>query len=869
MTIKTLSGTYANGYTLAANYTGLSIASSGVVDSAPGAAGTPGNLATPNGGAGGGAGVALTLPKGGSLANHGHIVGGQGGAGGAGYSSSFLGEYGAGGAGGAGGIGASSLGPGVITNFNIIDGGLGGHGGAGGAGFYGGVGGAGGFGGVGLSDAGGGAVANYGSIAGGAGGLGGAGGVYRPGGSGGTGGIGGHGGLGLNASGGAEITNRGVIVGGAGGHGGDGGGGYNHGATGGAGGAGGVGLYASAPSVITNRGVIYGGPGGSGGSGGPGYYFGGDGGAGGDGGIGFASSKIITLTNYGAIEGGLGGAGGAAGAGGSGPGRNGGAGLEGTGIVLIGGGTVINGSTADAKALVEGGVWGLQMSGTGTVANFGTISGASSVDLGSSTDRLIVEAGSKLIGQAFGGGGTLELAGGTGLITDLGDNGVLTGATAGSFREFGAYVVDSGSSWSVIGQSGLRSGQTLDDNGGRLKILGPFYNAGLIEASGGVLIVAGATVKNAASGTIAAAGGRVYLQGADIIGGTLTASGKGLMVAEAVGGVLDGGPGHALTVTGALLVADKASLTIEGSIVNKGTIEVGGGADLTKLLIGTNGVALSGGGALVLGASTANHIDATAAQVFTNLDNRISGGGTLGDANLTLVNDAAGVIDGDGAVGLIIDTGANTIVNAGLIEATAGATTIKSAIRNNGHLDALHGTLTVDGAVSGTGVGGVLAGTLAFGSSFTENVAFLTSTPSGVLELAQSQSYGGTIYNFSKTGGTSFDLRDIGFITGKTTATYSGTIASGTLIVTDGTHTAHIHMNGDYLGSTFNVTADHHGGTSVVDPAATTAPVAQRFIAASASMAAPPASAQPSHEGWRASASMLTRPGTSSAGCFA
>jgi hypothetical protein len=95
-------------------------------------------------------------------------------------------------------------------------------------------------------------------------------------------------------------------------------------------------------------------------------------------------------------------------------------------------------------------------------------------------------------------------------------------------------------------------------------------------------------------------------------------------------------------------------------------------------------------------------------------------------------------------------------------------------------------------------------------STFTEAVTFTGTT--GVLELAHSQTYSGTISGFSTTGGTSLDLADIAFVS-STKATFSGTSASGVLTVTDGTHTAHINLTGNYTASTFTASSDGNGGT--------------------------------------------------------
>jgi hypothetical protein len=112
----------------------------------------------------------------------------------------------------------------------------------------------------------------------------------------------------------------------------------------------------------------------------------------------------------------------------------------------------------------------------------------------------------------------------------------------------------------------------------------------------------------------------------------------------------------------------------------------------------------------------------------------------------------------------------------------------------------------------------ISGGTADFASTFTENVTFSGTT--GVLELAKSQTYTGSITGLStSSGGSTLDLLDISFVSGTTKATFSGTSTSGTLTVTDGTHTAKISLIGNYLGHSFTTASDGHGGTTVSDPA--------------------------------------------------
>jgi hypothetical protein len=136
------------------------------------------------------------------------------------------------------------------------------------------------------------------------------------------------------------------------------------------------------------------------------------------------------------------------------------------------------------------------------------------------------------------------------------------------------------------------------------------------------------------------------------------------------------------------------------------------------------------------------------------------------------------------------------------------------------------------------------AGPLSFASSFSESVTF--SGAGGVLALAQSQGFAGKIGGFSKTGATSLDLEDIAFAEGTTTASYAGNTNSGVLTITDGTHTAHIHFFGDYTASTWTLSSDGHGGTTVVDPAKSS-PSAHVFAAAAAGLGAGAAGATAIH----------------------
>jgi hypothetical protein len=330
------------------------------------------------------------------------------------------------------------------------------------------------------------------------------------------------------------------------------------------------------------------------------------------------------------------------------------------------------------------------------------------------------------------------------------------------------------------------------------------WTGGLVPGPGSdaILDASGANYTVTASASRAVAGIQTAANAIlSVAGGTFTAANG-----------TDGGVN-----AGRIAVANDSIFTVGGTLDNAGSVTLGASSDHSIIKV-TGALTLTGGGEILMSNSTANLIvGSSATATLTNVGNAIVGAGDLGDGELTLINGAAGKIASNSpSAPLVIDTGANTIVNAGRIENSGtGGTIVQSAVANSGSLIAEKGTLTLNGAITGSGDALIYGGTLNFTSSFSQNVGFKALT--GVLELAQSQSFAGTVYGFSKTGGTSLDLRDIAF-GGSTTATYSGTTTSGVLTVTDGAHTAHINLSGDYLASTFTASSDGKGGTSVIDP---------------------------------------------------
>jgi hypothetical protein len=87
----------------------------------------------------------------------------------------------------------------------------------------------------------------------------------------------------------------------------------------------------------------------------------------------------------------------------------------------------------------------------------------------------------------------------------------------------------------------------------------------------------------------------------------------------------------------------------------------------------------------------------------------------------------------------------------------------------------------------------------------------------GTLKIDHSLSFKGQVTGLA--GHDALDLADVSF-GANTQATFLGNTYGGTLTVTDGTSTASISLQGNYLASSWTLSSDGNGGTVVVDPVA-------------------------------------------------
>ena len=516
-----------------------------------------------------------------------------------------------------------------------------------------------------------------------------------------SGGYGGFGGSGVVTSGAAIIVNSLRITGGGGGAGGNTTSGLRNG---GGGGLGANGVYLQNGGSIGNSGFITGGNGGAGGYGQRGGGVGGSGGAGV-----FLGSHGGTLTNSGQV------AGGAAGLGGTNKnGQRATSGTAGDGLFISNGGFVSN---STASAVISGSV-GLYATGPATITNFGTIRGTGgvSVQFKSSTDRLIEQAGSVLIGVAQGGGGVLELASATGVITGLGAQGTISGGESMTFSGFGAYQIDAGGSWTLSGANAIGAGKTLTNAGAIAGVVA------LTSASARLIARAGSSITSTATGgggTLEVASGSGTITG---LGGTGTISGGEAMTFAGFGSYqLDVGSNW--TLSGPNAIGSGKAFTSAGTLTNAGTLA----------------------GNVTLTASSARLI----AQVGSILTNAVAGGGTLELASGT------GTITGLGATGTISGGVAMTFSGFGSYQIdTGGSWTLSGAnaiaagktLANAGTL-ADAGTLTNAGAL----VGGVTltAPSARLIAQTGSNITGAVAGGGGALELGSGTS---TITGLGATG---------------------------------------------------------------------------------------------------------------------
>ncbi len=537
------------------------------------------------------------------------------------------------------------------------------------------------------------------------------------------------------------------------------------------------------------------------------------------------------------------------------------------GVNLGGGGAVTNGAATDTTARLQG-YTGILMA-SGEVTNFGLVvgvgvsTGSYGLVMGTTAGASVTNGSGLDTTAAIEGYTAVKLTGPAATVTNFGSI-IGQGASAGRYGVYlgGGGTVTNGGGNDHVARIEGGAGVVMKGGAGTVRNLGTIFAGAATGA--GVSLLAGGTLVNGSPNNAAALINGAYTGVS--LAGAATASNFGTIVGagdfggfgavlSGPGGLTNGAAGH----QGALIEGYFGVYATAGgeSVTNFGTIEGMGGTAVGFTAAGDTLVIEAGcaflgavkgdGGVLDLDSGVG-----TLSGLFAGGSVTVSGSmaPTTFQAFATVEIGAAATFATSGAVSLatgqtVVSAGAltlgsakTTVTNGGLIETTgAGILTIAGAVKNNGTLLAAGGVLTVTGAVSGSGAATIQAGLLHFAAAFSQNVTF--SGTSGELELAQSQTYAGTVAGFSKTGKTSFDLLDVGFVSAGE-ATFAGNKSGGVLTVTDGTHAAHIALTGNYLSSSWTAASDGHGGVTVTDPkkAVSAPPAATPFAAAMASLGA-------------------------------
>jgi hypothetical protein len=469
----------------------------------------------------------------------------------------------------------------------------------------------------------------------------------------------------------------------------------------------------------------------------------------------------------------------------------------GAAVSLKAGGVITNGAATDTTAWLQGEGFGVLTSGFTKITNFGTISaaangiyisGGGSVTNGSAADTTaaIVAQSAMIIRDGVG------TVANFGTIITLGNPEETTGNREG-VGLFGDGAVTNGSAQDTSALiDGLAAGVVIAGPAGTVS------NFGTIEADG-------------SSGSTG-----VYLGGGTLTNGS--AADTTAVIVGSTGVEIGAGGGATVTNFGTLhgFGGDALYFLYAGSVLN-----VEAGCAFEGAVLGGGGVLnLASGAGTISGLTSAGNVTVSGSMAKTTFQHfgqvEIGAGASFTDTGVVGV--AAGHVVNDYGTLSLGGSGADSIVNSGEIDVgVTGVLTLAGAVKNGGTILVAGGTVTVNGAVTGVGAVTINGGKADFASTFAENVAF--SAAGGVLDLSHSQTYTGKITGFAKTSITSLDLVDIAF-GGGTKASYSGTAAGGVLTVTDGAHTAQIKLTGDYIGSTFTVASDGHGGTTVTDPPA-------------------------------------------------
>jgi autotransporter passenger strand-loop-strand repeat protein len=479
--------------------------------------------------------------------------------------------------------------------------------------------------------------------------------------------------------------------------------------------------------------------------------------------------------------------------------------------------TVSSGENGNQLTVLSGGT--LNILAGGTAASTTISSGGFVQDLGTAGSAtigagggLVIFAGGTDSGTTISNGGNeTVLSGGLAWSTTALSIGVLNvlagGAAIGTMDNGGADVVSGNTVGTLVGSSGIEAvfgpGTSLSATvlaGGIQYVLSGGRASGTTD-SGGADIVLAAGI---ASGTEVAGGGTEVASS----GGTLTST---TVLAGGIQYVLSGGTASSTTD------ADGVDIVLAGGVERGATVSSGGievassGATLLSSTVLSGGIQYILSGGTGIGTTDSGGVDIVLAGGLENGTKVSSGGIEVASSGGELLS--ASVLPGGVEYALSGGLASGTIVNGGNEQILSGGTAAGATVEGGGFL-----VVSSGGTVNGATISGATLEIQGGGLTGSNPIIY---SGGAALILDASANFIGTIAGF--TAGDYLDLRDIAFGS-STSMSFAGNNLSGTLTVTDGSHTAHITLLGDYSPGQFNSGSDGHNGTVITDPPAS-APV--------------------------------------------
>jgi hypothetical protein len=341
--------------------------------------------------------------------------------------------------------------------------------------------------------------------------------------------------------------------------------------------------------------------------------------------------------------------------------------------VLLSGGTVAGGTvtstgtgsvqsvngTLDGTANIVATSGSLQVNGGSGLTIKGTVNNTGAISLSGNLSNVSVGAST----ATLQGTGTLTLGNGTS-ITGLAGSTLINKSTIQGTGNVGGNVI--GVSNSGVIDANVAGGTLTIQSGGS-----GVTNTGTMEATnGGTLSLLSNTFANT-GGTISAQNAStVVLNGANIVGGTLTSAGTGILESGVLGSsfpTLNG-----VTNTGTFQFANGTTTKLAGSISNAGNLFLNSTGFSTLLELNGN-VTLKGNGKLTLSNNSHNLIQgaSTGNEILTNAST-IQGSGNIGGNFMGLIN--TGTLIANQSNPLIINPDGNGFNNKGKLQVGTGDT---------------------------------------------------------------------------------------------------------------------------------------------------------------------------------------------------